>query len=353
MNSKKVIISIGAVVAILVALLINFLFTRPVYRFNKAIDKGDLSKAAELLDQVGQDNYDIARSKVMIKFGEISDAYISDSISYDDALNQISVFDNTSMAADDSYNLIKEGITKVKNSKEAWVNANEAYDAKDYYKAIDEYSKVIVTDANYSIASERIEECNEEILKTFCGTWYCDIDLGIGLLKANDMTQYGEDVSLPMAYEIEFSQDGKAVMSMVSDSFEEDLRQYVDNICEVALNYIASQQNVSVSQLKQESQNVYGMPFNDYIYMSFKCDKVIDIFRNSRLVYEYRYEGGKIILSADQEETECDIDNGDLLFNKLNSRAQKALELLNIEFPLRFIKGEKRVAESETEGSAE
>lgn len=354
MDTKKILIAVGGVVVVLAAFFLNFWFTRPIYRFNKAIEGGDYVKAAELLDQVGQDNYDGAVQKIVLKLAEISDEYVSEKTSYEDAMERISVFDNTSFAYNETYALVKEGISKQKKSKEAWRDGKSAYENKDYISAVEELKNVILTDSNYNEAQVYIEECNDEIMKSFTGTWYCDIDLGKGELRTANLDQYGEDVPLPMTLKMDFTDNGKMLMSLESDTFAEDFERYLENLISVSLKALAAKNGISEKEASHGIEVALGKSLHDYIYDIFNCEKFIDAVENSVTEYNFNFEAGQLILENGGDITKCSFENGDILLDDLPSRTKHKLQKLNVEVPLRFVREDRQSSiEQDAEGSEE
>lgn len=353
METKKILIAVGGVVAVLVAFFLNFWFTRPIYKFNKAVEKEDMAKAAELLDQVGPDNYVGASNKVLIWMGSVSSSYISESISYDEAINQLSLFDNTSMVYDERLQAVKDGLAKQKKSKEAWINGKSAYDSKDYYTAFEELKDVIYTDANYDTAQGYIKECNDEILKSFVGTWYCDIDLGKGELRAAKLDQYGEDVPLPTTFKMDFGDDGKMLMSLESENFAEDFERFLENLINVSVKAIAVENGISEKEVSYGIELALGKSLHDYIFDTFDCEKFERAVESASTEYTYSYEDGQLLLNDNGTITKCELEGNDILLDDLPSRTKNQLKKLNIEVPLRFIREDRQSSGEQDANGAE
>lgn len=337
MDLKKILIIAGVGVAA-IFLAVNFWLTRPVYKFERAIGKNDLKTAAQYYDRLTPEEAENNGKKLYFCLNDIVNKYTAGEISYDDALGEISVFEDSIYKNSSDYKAIKKLLNNQKESFEAWDRASEAYEKGDYYNAIKDYENVIVTDTNYLNAKDKIDECKQKVADEIIGTWTCDIEIGRGALKENGIEKYGEDVIIPITMTMEIMEDNKALISLGSDTFAEDFQKYMDNLVDVSVEMIADLNDVSVKTVSDKFENFLGMSLNEYIYKVLKCDKIENAIEDSKLDYTYELDGKNLILNYNNEKSVCEIDGDKMIYNDFPAHLQYRLEQLQVEFPLVFTK---------------
>ncbi len=97
---------------------------------------------------------------VVTEINGLVESYYANNMSYDDAKNGLKTYSNFYSTETNS---ALQNIEKLKDSKDAFVQAEEDFASEEYRTAYDLYAQVIEEDSNYSTAQEKHEVCYEII----------------------------------------------------------------------------------------------------------------------------------------------------------------------------------------------
>ena len=126
--------------------------------FLKMLEEGKVEEAKEYYDdKLAGDVPEINKAYEASKreIDSIVSEYYNNTILYDDAIDKLNIYSDFYT---ENVKEAKEKINNLKTSRDAFQNAEIAYDEQDYQKAYEEYQKVIIDDENYEEARSRMAE---------------------------------------------------------------------------------------------------------------------------------------------------------------------------------------------------
>lgn len=155
-----IILPICMLVVLIGAVIFNA--NRPIVRFKAALNNRDYSDAEVIYSQNSSNQKVIEQSNnfMMEYLEKIKDKYAKGTVTYKDAVTAIAwVKDYEDV---ESTNNIEDLIYEIKSSKDAYAEAKKHMDNKQYWDALDDYSKVIAEDEeHYAKIQNNIDSAKE------------------------------------------------------------------------------------------------------------------------------------------------------------------------------------------------
>lgn len=233
---------IGIIAAVIAVLIIGgaaagyyVIKLLPVKKINAAVEAKDFNEVNELYDKVSDKEVKADVSAAMVKYAdEIRDQYISEDISYDDAMKEYDVLKTKVLTDDKQLKSDTEEIGKYAESRGFYNKAAEQLNSKYYPDAIENFSKVIEEDsAYYKKAKKGIEECDKGITDMLIGKWSFDYDLA--QVFEEELGELGEELDISglkmnITFVLEFGEDGYLNMEIDRKSFDAYMNSIIDMV---------------------------------------------------------------------------------------------------------------------------
>lgn len=158
---KKATLIILPVIVLATIFLLITIFSNNENKIVDALSEGKYGEAVNIYND-NSDKYDSDKlSDSLMKYlEEIKDSYNNGTIDYIKLEKQISTIEEMNISGmSNKITRYKQDITKLKESKEAFKNAEKLYSEEDYKSAIIEYKKVDSNDSNSKAANEKLSDC--------------------------------------------------------------------------------------------------------------------------------------------------------------------------------------------------
>ncbi len=213
-KGKKVLISVAAAGGLVVAIAVGgvvYYFKSPAKAIVSDIENNDLDKingqyknvqdnkvqkwllermltdtVSEIRDDFSLDKIDfdtyLAQNEVILSFefddlsetikknfetlfNKYIDDYVAEEIDYEDAAKRVQAMINAGVVSnkDGAASARLTQITALRNSRKAFADGENWYEAQNYAQAYEAYNQVISDDKNYAVAQKRIAECQANI----------------------------------------------------------------------------------------------------------------------------------------------------------------------------------------------
>lgn len=158
LNYRLLLFSLTGVLIIAVIMIVIFL-KNPTDKFKDAINENEFIKASEIYFEEIRGNIndeneiiDFLKSKI----DDIKKDFDENKLEYNDAITQLDIIEKTGIELPEVTNA-KSEISRLNDSRAAFIKGKEFLDKKNYKDALDEFKKVISEDENYSKAQEFID----------------------------------------------------------------------------------------------------------------------------------------------------------------------------------------------------
>lgn len=325
-----------AVIAIIVLLIAAggfafYWFTRPIYKVNHAIEAGDYKTATEYFGEISEEDKEVVTEQFLSYCEDKKTEYVDEDIEYDEFVDEMELFEDILEDEDDYQDYIQYA-AKLNASREAWKDAQKAYDNADYFKAYAACAEVIEEDKNYPKALDMREECQNLMV---IGEWVAEADLSTALAE-----QVGVDpseISFAMKIIYIFDEYGKAILKTDTDHMREQMSGVMDVVIDKTISAYCESYGVTVEEMDEVFENFYGMSFSDYVKENMSLDDVVSAMdRNDE--YTYSIEGNSIVLTDVDGNAITDrltvMEDGTIALNSDDPAA--VYESLGVELPLIF-----------------
>lgn len=318
----------------------GYYFTRPAFKVDKAVEANDMSKVSALYPKLKEEKKTEVQHDVLLYCGELLNSYVNQEREYDDVMAQLSPLAEGVMKDNAEFGNILDGMEMYKTSRESWAKANEFFDAKDYSAALAAYSEVVKGDYPYEEAQKKIEECRNLMVTMYAGDWYCDIEIGKGMLESQGLEDYGEDVIFPLSFHLALKDDKTATMCVEAENLEENFEKYINNIVDIAVKKVAEEAGVSVAQLNKVIKSKTGMSLEAYVKESLNVGNLVEQLETAvdEYTYELKNETTIVLSKEDGTEMEVTIEGNELLIEDVGSENAANYKQMGVEVPLRFAK---------------
>lgn len=335
----KKVITVLAVVLVLAGAAAGYWFTRPIYRAQKAMEEKNLVKVSEYYSKLKDEEKGIISHDVLLYAGELLDSYVEQDSDYDDVMDELENISDEMISDESGFQNIFDGMEMYKESRDSWEKANKYFEKEEYDKALEEYSKVVKGDYPYDDAQDRIEECRENMVSKFVGKWICKLEVGEGMLAAEGLDEYGEDVLIPVTFIMEVSEDKTATLSIDVEEFMDGFNKYVDNLIEISVKKLAIENGLSESEVNRVIKKSTGMSFREYVNTAMNLDDMGKQISEAK--DEYTYEIGKdklVFTNTEGEKMEVKVGNDVLMIDDLDASTKRDYDKLGVKLPLEFVR---------------
>ena len=167
-NRITAIIISTIIIALLLLFILLFVFkNNPVDQCINQYENGTVQIATQIYNEKIKGALNLEKEfkeKINELFSEIKNNYYNETISYEIATQKLDSFKEINDIKDD-YNQILSEINALKNSRDAYIKAQESQKLEQYIQAVDLYSSVIPSDSNYNYAKEKITELESKYLQ--------------------------------------------------------------------------------------------------------------------------------------------------------------------------------------------
>ncbi len=169
---KKVFVLAGGIVvavAIVAAAVFVIPNLNPKGKYQALMEQGKVDEADDFYEEKIASDEELANEVIeeeKNKIQQIYEEYKAETIDYDSAIGDLEYYLESTVTKNKA-NSIKQSIEKLKDSREAFVTAQEQEDEGDLEKALFYYKSVIEEDANYGTAIDKAEELNNRIRENY------------------------------------------------------------------------------------------------------------------------------------------------------------------------------------------
>lgn len=308
-------------------------FTRPIYKVNNAISANDYETAVQYYGKLADADKTIVAGQFVEHCNTVKTKYVEEDAQYDKTIDKLDVFEYV-LDDNDEYKSIVSSVKELKKSRDAWTEANEAFDTENYSKASSKFAEVINEDANYDEAQNMILECKSRMV---VGKWYAEADLSKALAKQIGIEESKIDFTLCISYT--FKEDGTAVLATETDNMKAQMDKLMDTVIDETISAYCESYGISTEDMNALFMEAYGVSFNEYVRASMDTDSILAGLEQ-RSEYIYVFDGNHLVLTQ-KDGTECtDIleycEDGTLLLN--SGESDNTYTDLGIELPLVFRK---------------
>jgi len=328
---------IGIVIAIILAIAAGgfafYWFSRPIYKVNSAIAANDYEKAAQYYGKLADADKTIVAAQFVEHCNLVKAKYVDEDAEYDKTIDKLDVFEYA-LDGNDEYKSIVSSVKELKKSRDAWDEANAAFEAENYTKAGSKFAEVIAEDANYDVAQNMILECKSQMV---VGKWYAEADLSKALANQIGIDESKIEFNLCISYT--FNEDGTAVLATETDNMREQMDKLMDTVIYETISAYCESYGITVEDMNELFLDAYGVSFNEYVRASMDMDSLL-VSLEQHKEYLYVFDGNHLVLTQ-EDGTECtDVleysEDGTLILNAGESDTSYAD--LGVELPLVFKK---------------
>lgn len=251
MDKKKKIIIVSTITCVVLAAVIAilaFMWSKPINKFNRAVNEGKINQAVRIYNTSDNDEqYDMSDS-ILDKIDECYDEFLNNNITYDevvDFLKMVQHIENEDV--NEKITIVNSKLNTLYESKKSYSTAVNAYNDGDYAYAYKMYNKVIYEDTYFEKASEGVKDSKKKYIEQVLSN--------IESCKAEE--NYSKAVSQ--------IRDAIEVIGK-STSLDEELEtckallltQEVENIISEAETYISAGNYVDSIRLLENKKEIYN-----------------------------------------------------------------------------------------------
>lgn len=251
MDKKKKIIIVSTITCVVLAAVIAilaFMWSKPINKFNRAVNEGKINQAVRIYNTSDNDEqYDMSDS-ILDKIDEYYDEFLNNNITYDevvDFLKMVQHIENEDV--NEKITIVNSKLNTLYESKKSYSTAVNAYNDGDYAYAYKMYNKVIYEDTYFEKASEGVKDSKKKYIEQVLSN--------IESCKAEE--NYSKAVSQ--------IRDAIEVIGK-STSLDEELEtckallltQEVENIISEAETYISAGNYVDSIRLLENKKEIYN-----------------------------------------------------------------------------------------------
>ena len=169
MDKKKKIIIVSTITCVVFAAVIAilaFMWSKPINKFNRAVNEGKINQAVRIYNTSDNDEqYDMSDS-ILDKIDEYYDEFLNNNITYDevvDFLKMVQHIDNEDV--NEKITIVNSKLNTLYESKKSYSTAGNAYNDGDYAYAYKMYNKVIYEDTYFEKASEGVKDSKKKYIE--------------------------------------------------------------------------------------------------------------------------------------------------------------------------------------------
>lgn len=167
-KKKKIIIvsTITCVVLVAVIAILAFMWSKPINKFNRAVNEGKINQAVKIYNTSDYDEqYDMSDS-ILDKIDEYYDEFLNNNITYDEVVDFLKMVQHIeNEAVNEKITIVNSRLNTLYESKKSYSAAVNAYNDGDYAYAYKMYNKVIYEDTYFEKASEGVKDSKKKYIE--------------------------------------------------------------------------------------------------------------------------------------------------------------------------------------------
>ncbi len=272
---------------------------KPINKVNKAIEVKDYREVSTLYSELKAEEMTQVQDQMLLVCKNLYDDYLAERVDYDTVMSTYTALEAGVLNDSSEYYEVRVKLNNLKDSRDAWADANSAFDKGDYEAALDLYNKVISADANYKAAQDKVAECEALIVPDVVGEW--EITIEVANMVAEEMGMYEglDNLSLPMTLVYSFDEDGTGLLYVDVDALEPKLRTFYEDIFDVIVEQELEGTGLSYADMDKLCKEYYGMSFKEYYMMSFDAADFMDEFADCTETLTYEIDGQTVVATLD------------------------------------------------------
>ena len=347
-KNKKTGLIVGIVAGVLVLASIGvgaFLYlSRPMHKIEKAIEVTDTETVSDLYSELKSEDDMALVKEEMLKLSEDTyNDYLDEKISYDDAMDILDPLEDDVLADDEDFLKILSDMKDIKDSRDAFEKAEEAFLKEDYESAYEKYLMVIEKDTkNFEEAAKKIELCLEEINKGPSGMYEGSVSLDTMIEEF--VSSYGFDISIPdilfVSIYAEFNEDGTGSLYVDEDDVKNITETLIPYIKDSFLDKYLAEIGISEDSLDMlvtlggytSIDEFLEDKMDSLVDEGFKLMGIYDICNKDTNTFTYEVIDGALTINGDTE-VDYELSEGTLTLGSMGS-VTRSLEELGVAFPI-------------------
>lgn len=337
MKMKRVFIFVAVVLGLWI-IVAGIYFSRPVYRLERALKKGDALKAAEIHAGLSGDDYSVTSDMIYEYCNGVISFYGEGGFSYEEASEKVTAL--IDCVDYDRKQRLRSDLIRLENSNISWENGSEYYDKGEFANAAKEYENVSYQDYHYDEAQEKLKNCYDVLYKEYVGEWVCRTEMGEGVLEKNGLDDYGEDYIFHLELKLSLSEDKVAIAGGDYEKYAEDYKKYVESMVDVSRKRMIAEHGISEEDIDNIFIEQYGMSYEEFFIKS-----TYEVFDPEEELVDEKYavkmQKDELVFYNENGEVMRGTIEGENIVFRFDKGTNNQFMVFGVDVPLVFSREEK------------